>query len=37
VPDDHVVVVHAERIVMSLPESLTRLDPLIDDSRDRLM
>jgi L-lactate dehydrogenase complex protein LldG len=27
VPDHHVVVVHAEQIVMSVPESLTRLDP----------
>ncbi len=26
VPDHHVVVVHAEQIVMSVPESLTRLD-----------
>jgi L-lactate dehydrogenase complex protein LldG len=27
-PDHHVVVVYAEQIVMSVPESLTRLDPL---------
>jgi L-lactate dehydrogenase complex protein LldG len=27
VPDHHVVVVHAEQIVMSVPESLTRLEP----------
>jgi L-lactate dehydrogenase complex protein LldG len=27
VPDHHVVVVHTEQIVMSVPESLTRLDP----------
>lgn len=27
VPDHHVVVVHADQIVMSVPESLTRLDP----------
>ncbi|HEY3926554.1 MAG TPA: LUD domain-containing protein [Acidothermaceae bacterium] len=27
VPDHHVVVVHAEQIVMSVPESLSRLDP----------
>jgi L-lactate dehydrogenase complex protein LldG len=27
VPDHHVVVVHAEQIVMGVPESLTRLDP----------
>lgn len=27
VPDHHVVVVHAAQIVMSVPESLTRLDP----------
>jgi L-lactate dehydrogenase complex protein LldG len=27
VPDHHVVVVHAEQIVMSVPESLNRLDP----------
>jgi L-lactate dehydrogenase complex protein LldG len=27
VPDHHVVVVHAEQIVMSVPESLARLDP----------
>jgi L-lactate dehydrogenase complex protein LldG len=27
VPDHHVVVVHAEQIVMSVPESLTHLDP----------
>jgi len=27
VPDHHIVVVHAEQIVMSVPESLTRLDP----------
>jgi len=27
VPDHHVVVVYAEQIVMSVPESLTRLDP----------
>jgi len=27
VPDHHVVVVHAEQIVMSVPESLPRLDP----------
>ncbi|HWF42086.1 MAG TPA: LUD domain-containing protein, partial [Acidothermaceae bacterium] len=26
VPDHHIVVVHAEQIVMSVPESLTRLD-----------
>ena len=28
VPDHHVVVVHADQIVMSVPESLTRLDPI---------
>lgn len=27
VPDHHVVVVHAEQVVASVPESLTRLDP----------
>ena len=27
VPDHHVVVVHTEQIVMSVPESLSRLDP----------
>jgi L-lactate dehydrogenase complex protein LldG len=27
VPDHHVVVVHEEQVVMSVPESLTRLDP----------
>jgi L-lactate dehydrogenase complex protein LldG len=27
VPDHHVVVVHTEQVVMSVPESLTRLDP----------
>jgi L-lactate dehydrogenase complex protein LldG len=27
VPDHHVVVVHVEQVVMSVPEALTRLDP----------